>query len=278
MQISAQKAIEFGFVCDRKNKKITKDYSNKSSVDLTIREVLYKDDKNIVQSLGRVILKPQDSVFVISEEILHVPEGFVAYVFLKNTLSKKGFLALNTGIIDSNYNGPISTLLINFSAVDEYLPITNNEVDKSFFRVVFHEIDKNTNYNPSSSDSNVYNVKKEYKKYKSYCSSDIAKFPKTFLEPVVLKEQISKELTEKLNSISITKIGVVIAVVGLVLSLIPIGRDVFFAYNYDLKEFSEYKVKSEEKISSLEEQLKTLQAKVDADDKSLITNNINNRR
>ncbi|MDF3686341.1 hypothetical protein, partial [Enterobacter hormaechei] len=144
MQISAQKAIELGFVCNRKNKRITKDYSNKSSVDLTIREVLYKDDKNNVQSLGRVILKPQDSVFVISEEILHVPEGFVAYVFLKNTLSKRGFLALNTGIIDSNYNGPISTLLINFSAVEEYLPITNNEVDKSFFRVVFHEIDKNT--------------------------------------------------------------------------------------------------------------------------------------
>ncbi|HGB2263266.1 TPA: hypothetical protein ACIUJV_004496, partial [Salmonella enterica subsp. enterica serovar 16:l,v:-] len=167
MQISAQKAIELGFVCNRKNKRITKDYSNKSSVDLTIREVLYKDDKNNVQSLGRVILKPQDSVFVISEEILHVPEGFVAYVFLKNTLSKRGFLALNTGIIDSNYNGPISTLLINFSAVEEYLPITNNEVDKSFFRVVFHEIDKNTNYNPTPPDSNAYNVKKEYKKYKS---------------------------------------------------------------------------------------------------------------
>ncbi|MGU7761510.1 hypothetical protein ACV2Y0_15550 [Enterobacter hormaechei] len=257
---------------------LVRTFPNKSSVDLTIREVLYKDDKNNVQSLGRVILKPQDSVFVISEEILHVPEGFVAYVFLKNTLSKRGFLALNTGIIDSNYNGPISTLLINFSAVEEYLPITNNEVDKSFFRVVFHEIDKNTNYNPTPPDSNAYNVKKEYKKYKSYCSSDIAKFPKTFLEPVVLKEQISKELTEKLNSISITKIGVVIAVVGLVLSLLPIGRDMFFAYSYDLKDFHEYKIKSEEKISSLEDQLKTLQAKVDANEKPLITNNVNNRR
>lgn len=278
MQISAQKAIDFGFVCDRDNQKITKDHTNKSSVDLTIREVLFKDDKNKVQSLGRVILKPQDSVFVISEEILHVPEGFVAYVFLKNTLSKKGFLALNTGIIDSNYNGPISTLLINFSAVEEYLPITDNEVDKSFFRVVFHEIDKNTNYSPASSGSNCYDVKTEYDTYKSYCSSDIAKFPKTFLEPVVLKEQISKELTEKLNSISITKIGVVIAVVGLVLSLLPIGRDVFFAYSYDLKDFHEYKIRSEEKISSLEDQLKTLQAKVDANEKPLITNNVNNRR
>lgn len=89
MQISAQKAIEFGFVCDRNNQKITKDHSNKSSVDLTIREVLFKDDKNKVQSLGRVILKPQDSVFVISEEILHIPEGFVAYVFEKHLIKRK---------------------------------------------------------------------------------------------------------------------------------------------------------------------------------------------
>ena len=40
MQISAQKAIEYGFVCDRNNKKITTDHSNKSSVDLSIREIL----------------------------------------------------------------------------------------------------------------------------------------------------------------------------------------------------------------------------------------------
>lgn len=142
MQISAQKAIEYGFVCDRNNKKITTDHSNKSSVDLSIREILFKDEKNQVRSLGRTLLKPQDSAFVISEEILHVPEGFIAYVFLKNRLSQKGFLALNTGIIDSGYNGPISTLLINFSAVEEYLPITDSEQDKSFFRVVFHEIEK----------------------------------------------------------------------------------------------------------------------------------------
>ncbi|ELS5808513.1 hypothetical protein ACXYUJ_20060 [Escherichia coli] len=124
MQISAQKAIEYGFVCDRNNNRITTDHSNKSSVDLSIREILFKDEKNQVRSLGRTLLKPQDSAFVISEEILHVPEGFIAYVFLKNRLSQKGFLALNTGIIDSGYNGPISTLLINFSAVEEYLPIT----------------------------------------------------------------------------------------------------------------------------------------------------------
>ncbi|KAA5979588.1 MULTISPECIES: hypothetical protein [unclassified Pantoea] len=267
MQISAQNAIDFGFVCDRYNQKLTKDYSNKSSVDLTIRDVLIKDDKNKVNTLRQAILKPQDSAFVISEEILHVPEGFVAYVFLKNTLSKKGFLALNTGIIDSNYNGPISTLLINFSAVEEYLPITDNDEDKSFFRVVFHEIDKDTSYYPAPTSSNIYDVKERYEKYKSYCASDIAKFPKTFLEPVVLKEEIQKELTNKLSSISITRIGIVIALVGLLMSVISIGRDVYFANHYDLDDYKEYKIKSEEKINRLEEQINALQIKVDVNKK-----------
>lgn len=277
MQISAQKAIEFGFVCDRYNQKITVDHTDKSSVDLTIREVLYKDERNQVKSLGRTILKPQDSVFVISEEILHVPEGFIAYVFLKNTLSKKGFLALNTGIIDSNYNGPISTLLINFSAVEEYLPVTDNENDKSFFRVVFHEIDKNTSYQPTPSQPNSYDVTAKYATYKSYCVSDIAKFPKTFLEPIVLKEQISKELTEKLSTISINKIGMVIASVGLFLSLIPFGRDYYFADKYDLKEFYQYKIESEQKINNLQEQLNRIQERVDSKGNSTKTNKVNNR-
>ncbi|WP_242390030.1 hypothetical protein [Kosakonia cowanii] len=264
MQISAQKAIEYGFVCDRNNDKITKDHSSKSSVDLSIREVLYKDDNSQVRSLGRTLLKPQDSVFVISEEILHVPEGFIAYVFLKNRLSQKGFLALNTGIIDSGYNGPISTLLINFSAVEEYLPITDSEQDKAFFRVVFHEIEKNPNYQPIPPVPGSYDVIDKYNTYRSYRFSDITKFPKTFLEPVVLKEQISKELTEKLSSISIAKIGMVIAFVGLFLSLIPFGRDYYFSEKFDLSEFNQYKLQSETKIKQLEDQLEIIKAKIDS--------------
>ncbi|MHA4941893.1 hypothetical protein ACX26Y_11000 [Escherichia coli] len=276
MQISAQKAIEYGFVCDRNNNRITTDHSNKSSVDLSIREILFKDEKNQVRSLGRTLLKPQDSAFVISEEILHVPEGFIAYVFLKNRLSQKGFLALNTGIIDSGYNGPISTLLINFSAVEEYLPITDSEQDKSFFRVVFHEIENNPNYQPIPPAPGSYDVADKYNTYRTYRVSDITKFPKTFLEPVILKEQISKELTEKLSSISIAKIGMVIAFVGLFLSLIPFGRDYYFAEKYDLNEFNQYKLQSEAKIKELEEQLEIVKGKIGTTNKSKSSNKVNN--
>lgn len=264
MQISAEKAIEYGFVCDRNNNRITTDHSTKSSVDLSIREILFKDERNQVRSLGRTLLKPQDSAFVISEEILHVPEGFIAYVFLKNRLSQKGFLALNTGIIDSGYNGPISTLLINFSAVEEYLPVTDSEQDKFFFRVVFHEIEKKPNYQPMPPTPASYDVVDRYDTYRTYRISDITKFPKTFLEPIVLKEQISKELTEKLSSISIAKIGMVIAFVGLFLSLIPFGRDYYFAEKFDLNELNQYKLQSESKIKELEEQLKIVNTKIDS--------------
>lgn len=277
MQISAQKAIEYGFVCDRNNNKITTDHSNKSSVDLSIREILFKDEKNQVRSLGRTLLKPQDSAFVISEEILHVPEGFIAYVFLKNRLSQKGFLALNTGIIDSGYNGPISTLLINFSAVEEYLPITDSDQDKSFFRVVFHEIEKNPNYQPTTPIPGSYNVTDKYNAYRAYRVTDITKFPKTFLEPIVLKEQISKELTEKLSSISIVKIGIVIAFVGAFLSLIPFGRDYYFAERFDLNEFNQYKLQSEKKIKDLEDQLDIIKARIDSTNNLVGSKKVNNR-
>ncbi|HBR4842071.1 TPA: hypothetical protein ACPUGK_003788 [Klebsiella pneumoniae] len=277
MQISAQKAIEYGFVCDRNNNKITTDHSNKSSVDLSIREILFKDEKNNVRSLGRTLLKPQDSAFVISEEILHVPEGFIAYVFLKNRLSQKGFLALNTGIIDSEYNGPISTLLINFSAVEEYLPITDSDQDKSFFRVVFHEIEKNPNYQPTTPIPGSYNVTDKYNAYRAYRVTDITKFPKTFLEPIVLKEQISKELTEKLSSISIVKIGIVIAFVGAFLSLIPFGRDYYFAERFDLNEFNQYKLQSEKKIKDLEDQLDIIKARIDSKNNLVGSKKVNNR-
>jgi hypothetical protein len=48
------------------------------------------------------------------------------------TLTKNGLLALNVGIIDPFFNGPISTTLINFS--DKAVPI---KLGMPFFRVLF---------------------------------------------------------------------------------------------------------------------------------------------
>lgn len=93
---------------------------------------------------------------------------------------------------------------------------------------------------------------------------------------MILKEQISKELTEKLSSISIAKIGMVIAFVGLFLSLIPFGRDYYFAEKFDLNEFNQYKLQSEAKIKELEEQLEIVKGKIGTTNKSNSSNKVNN--
>lgn len=261
MQISAQRAIELGFVCDRDNKKIKIDHSNKSSVDLTIREIIFKNKKGKIKSSSHTTLNPQDSVVVISEEVLHIPDGFVAYVFLKNRLSQKGFLALNTGIIDSNYHGPISTLLINFSAEDSCLPLTGSLDDKVFFRVVFHEIDKNVECNSMQFPCKEYDVNKKYDTYRNYRVKDLEKFPKTFLEPIVLKEQIKNELTKNLTSISFTKFGLLITFIGVLFAMITFIRESMLINTYDLNEFNRYKIESELKIENLEKKVNELQSK-----------------
>lgn len=261
MQISSQDAVSYGFVRDRENNLLAKNYTGKSSIDLTVRQIIFKDDSGKLCTLESTYLKPQDSVFVISEETIHVPDGFVAYVFLKNRLSQRGFLALNTGIIDSKYSGPIGTLLINFSDIQERLPISDKDEDKFFFRVVFHQIgDLPANFTLSNSHVNS-SPEKKYNTYHFFRSEELKQFPRTFMQPSILKDQISKELTEKLSSVSITKIGMMITIVGLLISLIPLARDYYFSEKYDIKEYYEYKAKSQFEIEKLNAKIENLEEK-----------------
>ena len=54
-------------------------------------------------------LRPQGMVRVISRERVKLPENIIGYALTKNGLSNKGILAINIGIIDPGYEGPISS-------------------------------------------------------------------------------------------------------------------------------------------------------------------------
>lgn len=262
MQISSQDAIKHGFVRDRNNEPLTKNYNGKSSIDLTVRQIIFKDESESICTLESTFLRPQDSVIVVSEETVHVPDGFVAYVFLKNRLSQRGFLALNTGIIDSNYSGPIATLLINFSDIKQRLPITDKDDDRFFFRVVFHQIgDLPLDFISKETHVNS-NAEKKYSSYHHFRTEELKKFPRSFMQPSILKEQISKELTEKLSSVSLTRIGAMITIVGLLISLIPLARDVYFSEKYDIKEYYDYKAKNQYEIERLNKKIDQLEERI----------------
>jgi len=105
-----------------KQQGIIEDYSvnefQDASYNLTIGHIIDMTGKikigiesNITDSFT---LKPQGMVYVVFKEKIKVPSGIIGFAHVKTTLTKRGILATNVGIIDSKYEGYISTLLINF--------------------------------------------------------------------------------------------------------------------------------------------------------------------
>lgn len=144
-----------------------------STYDLTIGEIFpigaktkpfSKQHKN-----GMYFLKPRQSVLVLSHEEFQLPGTITGLATLRTTLTKSGLLALNVGIIDPYYNGPISTTLINFS--DRTVPI---KIGTPFFRVLF------------MSHSKVDKLREESKNTESYSDELLVAahrdFPKNFLD------------------------------------------------------------------------------------------------
>ena len=79
-------------------------------------------------------LRPSEMAIIVSQEIFAIPKGagITALVTLASSMTKQGLLALDHGIVDPSYEGPIGTLIINFSNTDVML----REGDE-FFRVLF---------------------------------------------------------------------------------------------------------------------------------------------
>ena len=80
---------------------------------------------------------PQGMVYVISKEKIKVPPNIIGFAHVKTALTQKGIMATNIGIIDSGYEGYLSTLLINFSKTDWTIC-----PDNICLRVTFNMINK----------------------------------------------------------------------------------------------------------------------------------------
>jgi hypothetical protein len=80
-------------------------------------------------------------VEVISIETIKVPDNIAGYASVKTGLSRQGLLALNTGILDPGYEGPLSATVVNFGKSDSLL----NHGD-TFLRLTFHEYKAPTDF------------------------------------------------------------------------------------------------------------------------------------
>ena len=131
-----------------------------ASYDLRVGAILEapKEDKRSSGSAAEDIrvstgfsLRPQGMVRVISRERVKLPDNIVGYTLTKNGLSNQGILAINIGIIDPGYEGPISSTLINFGKrTYQITPET------SFLRLTFHEINETSQVRPVSHTHSTY--------------------------------------------------------------------------------------------------------------------------
>jgi dUTPase len=79
-------------------------------------------------------LPPRGIVWVVSKERFHLPDTVTGLATLRTTWTHQGVLALNVGIIDPGWEGPLATALVNLSNSDFDI-----SVGDSFFRVLFNE-------------------------------------------------------------------------------------------------------------------------------------------
>ncbi|WP_165905158.1 hypothetical protein [Parashewanella curva] len=191
MQLSASETIKLGLITGKDGELLRHEhYVGKSSVDLSVGEIIHKDEKGSSVVVEDYEILPQETVYLLSEQFINVKPGYVAYVFLKNRLSQGGLLALNTGIIDSGFNDPLSTLVTNFSKKNIEI---NSDEKTYFFRVVFHKISLGEYETLADFESKEYS----YDIYKKYRKQDLRALPRFFLDPDSIKNKINDELSDK---------------------------------------------------------------------------------
>jgi deoxycytidine triphosphate deaminase len=112
-----------------------------STYDLTVGDIVPIGKSAIIArretpNRSPYYLEPREMVWVLSREEFNLPGTVTGLATLRTTYTRQGILALNVGIIDPFFHGPISTALINFSDRPRRI-----EVGDKFFRVALFEHD-----------------------------------------------------------------------------------------------------------------------------------------
>lgn len=130
-------------------------------------------------------LKSQATVLAISSERVKLPKNVAGYATVKTRLCHDGILALNIGIIDPDYEGLVSSYLINFGKKDFSL-----NAGQVFLRLSMHEFaesEKAPDY-PKISDAEYVNERKK---------EAVATLSETFLHlPMNIKPLTDEVLSE----------------------------------------------------------------------------------
>lgn len=205
-------------------------------------------------------LEPGGMAWVISKEKFTINQtSITALVTLRSGFTKKGMLALDVGLVDAKFFGPIGTLVINFSTV----PIRLEEGDE-FFRVMFLRHEEVLG---SHAPKEVRYTHQEY--IQDILSKKIGGFSSTFLQTSELRDRVrdsvKADLVEKLEPELLDKIASRFFsknwkwLLGIVVAPVLVGGYLidFTGYVYTQEQIQEL---VDERLEVLEEEGRTMNA------------------
>jgi deoxycytidine triphosphate deaminase len=135
--------------------------------DLRIATLMNKNVKGEMERCSDDIdLTPQGIAAVTSQEILKLPTYICAYASVKTSLCREGVLAINVGVVDPGWEGPLSSVLLNFGK-DAYRLRSGD----SFLRLTFHYINDMHQELPKTFERSAYEQTIEQKFSKRLAAS-----------------------------------------------------------------------------------------------------------
>lgn len=185
------------------------------SYDLTIKDFVTAEGKIVDEFL----LPAQGIVKVISAELVKVPLDIIGYVLVKTKLCNEGVLALNIGIVDPGFEGPLQSALINFGKTDIRL-----HAGDVFSRISFHSLDK-PSLGPSSAPLSRESVRREVK-------LQMDRFlPSTFLDIPKTAEKAAEKMLDGYKSTMLKWLPGIAFVIAAMTFLLNFGN-MWILYSY----------------------------------------------
>jgi deoxycytidine triphosphate deaminase len=138
-----------------------------------------------------LVIGPRQVAWVVSKEVFNIKShDITALVTLRSTFTKKGLLALDVGMVDPEFEGPIGSIVINFSKNNVQL-----RAGEEFFRVVFikHSDVPAEFRTPRDKTTALDYIMKRH-------GEIVQDFPATFLDTDVLSDQMAAKLAQNLSS------------------------------------------------------------------------------
>lgn len=199
-----------------------------TTYDATIGEIVCEG--SVVEG-NSYLLGKRGIVWVVSSERFAFDDRTTGLATLKTSWTHKGLLALNVGVIDPGWDGPLATALVNFSGSTIQL-----KKGDPFFRVLFLQHER-TSYNK---------VERSNPQYLAEIVERSRHFSDTFLHMDSLTDDVARNIF-KLPKLAV---GIGWAGIGIALAalLIPMGISVWAEAIGDRLDFSDL----EKRIAKLE--------------------------